>query len=174
MKYIAKFEKVSLKEFMNSVKAYNDIYTEEEIANIYKSIEMPKRATEGSAGYDFVTPLDIDVPSLKCNNSNKTKLVPTGIRCKIERGFVLKLYPRSSVGIKKNLELANTVGIIDSDYYLADNEGHIKFSLRNNNDEPVKIKANERVVQGLFIEHFFAEEEDVVSKRSGGFGSTNK
>src|SRR5690606_15181129 len=90
-----------------------------EIAKIYERIKMPKRATIGSAGYDFFSPLTFTLAP------GETIKIPTGIRAFIEEGWVLKCYPRSGLGFKYRLQLNNTVGIIDSDYYDSDNEGHI-------------------------------------------------
>ena len=86
---------------------------------MYEGIKLPVRATSGSAGYDFFAPFDfILAPS-------QTIKIPTGIRCEIDEGWVLKIYPRSGLGFKFRLQLNNTVGIIDSDYFYSDNEGHI-------------------------------------------------
>ena len=103
----------------------------------------------------------------------ETKKIETGIRAKMADGYVLMLFPRSGLGFKYRFMLDNTVGIIDSDYYYTDNEGHIIIALMNMGNKDLVIKAGERFAQGLFKQYFFAEEEDVVSKRTGGFGSTN-
>lgn len=157
-KYIAKFEKIS----KNEAKNYNHLLEH------YNDIVLPFRATKGSAGYDFSLPFDISlVPG-------EMFTVPTGIRCKIEPGYVLQLFPRSSLGFKYGLQLRNTVGIIDSDYYNADNEGHIQAKLINTGNEPVFLKKGDRFMQGIFTEYFLADELLVKTKRTGGFGSTNK
>ena len=106
-KRIARFEKVSFNQYLESF----DNKSEEEIKEIYDSIMLPKRATKGSAGYDFYAPFDIDL------KPGETIKVPTGIRVYMEDNYVLKLYPRSGLGFKYRLQLNNTVGIIDSDYY---------------------------------------------------------
>ena len=123
MKKIAKFEKVSLSQFL---KNGTEI--------IYNDIILPRRATTGSAGYDFFAPTDIDV------KSGETVLVPTGIRVKIDEGWVLKIYPRSGLGFKFRLTLNNTVGIIDSDYYFAENEGHIFIKMTNLGEKDLFIE----------------------------------
>ena len=160
--YIAKFEKVSEKQFLNDL---NNI----ECANndAYSNIQIPKRATKGSAGYDFYSPITV---TLKPNQSIK---IPTGIRCKIEDGYVLSLYPRSSLGFKYQMSLLNTVGIIDADYYNADNEGHIIVGIINRGDSELVINSGDRFVQGIFTKFFLAEEADNNIERHGGFGSTN-
>ena len=99
--------------------------------------------------------------------------VPSGIRCKIDEGYVLEIYPRSSLGFKYQTMLANTVGIIDSDYYKALNEGHIIIALMNMGTKDLVIKAGDRFAQGLFKRFYLAEEEEVNKDRIGGFGSTN-
>lgn len=164
MKRIAKFEKVSFEEFK---KAFDN----EEIAReVYKDIILPRRATSGSAGYDFYAPFDIKL------KPNETIKIPTGIRCKMETGWVLKLYPRSSLGFKYRLQLNNTVGIIDEDYYYSDNEGHIFAKMTNatNEDKILEVKKGQGFMQGLFIEFGITYDDDVTAKRNGGFGSTNK
>ena len=165
MKTIAKFEKVSFKQWMND--------TGEEKWNLfaqdkYQDIILPRRATRGSAGYDFFACEDIVLPPHSEINFK------TGIRCKIEDGYVLMIFPRSGLGFKYGMGLKNTVGIIDSDYYNADNEGHIACKLVNPSDETIIIGKGKAFAQGIFVPYFLAEEEEVVSERKGGFGSTSK
>ena len=121
MKRIAAFEKVSAERFLNDSV---DICPVLELAkDAYEIIKLPKRATKGSAGYDFYAPFDFTL------KPGETIKIPTGIRCKMEEGWVLKIYPRSGLGFKYRLQLNNTVGIIDSDYYYSDNEGHIMIKI---------------------------------------------
>lgn len=134
----------------------------------YENIDLPKRATKGSAGYDFITPVRII-----CKAHSSTALIPTGIRCQIDEGYVLLLFVRSSIGVKKGLTLANGTGVIDSDYYNAKNEGHIMFSLHNNTDQDVIIEAGERVMQGVFVPFGICNNDSTDTNRTGGFGSTN-
>lgn len=159
---IARFEKVSINQFNKDLK---DLLNME--GDFYNNIVLPKRATSGSAGYDFVTPIDID---LKPGEMIK---VPTGIRCYIEEGYVLNIFPRSSLGFKYQLCLANTVGIIDADYYNALNEGHIIVALVNRGDKEVNLKKGDRFVQGIFYKFYTAKEDEVTNVRTGGFGSSN-
>lgn len=164
MKRIAQFEKVSLEEFE---KAFEDkAYARE----VYEGLKLPRRATAGSAGYDFFAPFDITL------KPNETIKIPTGIRCKMERGWVLKLYPRSSLGFKYRLQLNNTVGIIDEDYYYSDNEGHIFAKITNDSNEgkTMDVKKGQGFMQGLFIEFGITYDDDVTAVRNGGFGSTTK
>ena len=168
MKKIAKFERVSLRQY---IKDYIDTFgnrPDDIITEIYSNIKLPKRATSGSAGYDFYSPINFIL------NPKETIKIPTGIRCKIEDGWVLKCYPRSSLGFKYRLQLDNTVGIIDSDYYHSDNEGHIFLKLTNNSnsDIHVKIKSGDALAQGIFVEYGITEDDDNCGVRNGGIGST--
>ena len=131
-------------------------------------IPLPKRATAGSAGYDFVAPAETVIPA------GGSALIPTGIRAEMDPGWVLVLFPRSSLGFKTGVRLSNTAGIIDSDYAFAKNEGHIMVKLRNPSDAPVVIGRGERFCQGVFLPYGTAEESDDFAARSGGFGSTGK
>lgn len=131
-------------------------------------IPLPKRATTGSAGYDFVSPVEVTV------EPGETALIPTGIRAEMENGWVLLLFPRSSLGFKYSLRLANTVGVIDSDYAFAKNEGHIMVKLRNPLSVPVTIGRGDRFCQGIFLPYGTAEEDEVTAGRVGGFGSTDR
>ncbi|MBR1478012.1 MAG: deoxyuridine 5'-triphosphate nucleotidohydrolase [Lachnospiraceae bacterium] len=167
MKRIARFEKVSKDNYISAVKEdYPRLNAEE----IYESIKLPKRATRGSAGYDFYAPFDFEL------KPGETIKLPTGIRAHIDEGWVLKLYPRSGLGFKYRLQLNNTVGIIDSDYYDSDNEGHIFIKLTNDSNEgrTLSVKAGEGFCQGIFIEYGITEDDDVSDIRNGGFGSTTK
>lgn len=166
MNKIATFEKVSYEQFK---KDWLDLFdeSEEEIKRIYEEILLPNRATVGSAGYDFYLPVDIVFKPLE------KKRIPTGIRVKIEQGWVLQLYPRSSLGFKYGLHLSNTVGIIDADYYNSDNEGHIQCSMMNE-DQTVELKSGSALIQGVFVPFGITEDDCVTSQRNGGFGSTNK
>ena len=100
--------------------------------------------------------------------------IPTGIRAEMEPGWVLMLFPRSSLGFRHALRLSNTVGVIDSDYAFAKNEGHIMVKLRNPLGEAVTIGRGERFCQGVFLPYGTAEEDGDLAERSGGMGSTGK
>lgn len=165
MKKIAKFEKISLEQFIKDTDKFStdNAFLEE----TYLKIDLPKRATAGSAGHDFKTPFRV---SLKPGESIK---IPTGIRCNMADEFVLSIYPRSSMGFKYNMTLLNTVGIIDSDYYYADNEGHIIIAIKNNGDRDLNLEAGDRFAQGLFTEYGICVDDEATASRHGGFGSTN-
>jgi len=100
--------------------------------------------------------------------------IATGIRCEMQPGWVLMLFPRSGLGFKHQVRLANTVGVIDGDYFRAANEGHIMVRIVNGSDHAVSIAKGERFCQGVFLPHGLAEEETVLAGRKGGFGSTGK
>lgn len=170
MKKIAKFHKVSQEQFIAGWEKVFTTSTKEEIIEIYEAIILPQRATSGSAGYDFFSPLTF---SLK---PDETILIPTGIRVEIEEGWVLKLYPRSGFGFKFRLQLNNTVGIIDSDYFYSDNEGHIFAKITNdtNEDKLVYIEEGIGFMQGIFVEYGITFDDDATDVRNGGFGSTGK
>jgi len=157
MKKIAQFYKVSKTEFLKSGG-------EEE----YLNVSLPKRATSGSAGYDFYSPKEYSLLP------GETVKIPTGIRVKIDDGWVLTIFPRSSLGFKYKLRLDNTVGIIDSDYYHAENEGHIFIKLTNCGDKPLTIEKGKAFAQGVFLEYGVTYDDDCDGVRTGGFGSTDK
>lgn len=161
-KTVARFEKVSAKQYAEAREQA------ETVASEYNNLALPRRATTGSAGYDFFAPFAFTLAP------DETVKIPTGIRCKIKEGFVLKEYPRSGHGFKYRARLDNTVGIIDSDYYYSDNEGHIFIKITNEGSKTLEVKAGEAFCQGILVEHFYAEEPEVTEKRNGGFGSTSK
>ena len=169
-KRIAKFHKVSYEQFKDG---YVDVFgnaNEEDIRKVYEDIKLPKRATKGSAGYDFYAPVSITL------KPGETIKVPTGIRAEIEWDWVLKIYPRSGLGFKYRLQLNNTVGIIDSDYFYSDNEGHIYVKITNDTNEgrTVEIPGGTGFAQGIFIEYGITVDDEVTEVRNGGFGSTTK
>lgn len=165
MKRIAKFEKVSLKQFETGFENTS----KDAILKYYENIQIPRRATSGSAGYDFFMPYDLTL------KPGETAKIPTGICVKMEDDYVLKLYPRSGLGFKYRLQLNNTVGIIDSDYYYSDNEGHIFSKITNDSNEnkTLELKAGDGFMQGIFIEYGITIDDNVTDKRNGGFGSTS-
>lgn len=169
MKKIARFEKVSVDRFVND---YMDSFgvSEECALEVYESLKKPHRATVGSAGYDFYAPCDFTLAP------GETIKIPTGIRCYIYEGWVLQIFPRSGLGFKYRLQLNNTVGIIDSDYYGSDNEGHIFIKITNDSNEnkTLSVKKGEGFAQGIFLEYGICEDDDTCEIRNGGFGSTTK
>lgn len=170
MKRIAKFEKVSKERF---IEDWLDEFASETISEaeqIYNKLKLPKRATVGSAGYDFFTPITFVI------RPGETIKIPTGIRVKIDNGWVLKCYPRSGLGFKYRLQLNNTVGIIDSDYYSSDNEGHIFCKLTNDSNEEKTVTLDEGMgfMQGIFVEYGITVDDEQDKVRNGGMGSTTE
>ena len=172
-KRVAKFEKVTYGQFEKDWLDTFDIpeldtSTRREIESIYGAITLPKRATKGSAGYDFVSPLTFTL------KPGETIKIPTGIRCGMNTDWVLMIYPRSGLGFKYQISLANTVGVIDSDYYFSDNEGHIFIKLVNRGDKEFSVTSNTAIAQGIFMQYGITEDDHVEAERNGGFGSTDK
>ena len=170
MRRIAKFHKVSQEQFLNAMIEDYTQYTREDIIDMYESLELPRRATRGSAGYDFFAPFSFSLPP------GTTIKIPTGIRVEMEEDWVLKLYPRSGLGFKYRLQMNNTVGIIDSDYFYSDNEGHIFVKITNDSNagKTVAVKSGTGYVQGIFLEYGITVDDDTEGVRNGGFGSTTK
>ncbi len=169
---IAKFEKVSFEQFKEdwlSLFPYSD---NDKIYSIWSNIKPPKRATKGSAGYDFYTPFNYNC----IIEAKETVIIPTGIRCKMNENYVLQIYPRSSYGFKYGVHLANTVGIIDSDYYYSDNEGHIFIKLINDSllAQDIAIHQDTTICQGVFIQYGITFDDEAYTIRNGGLGSTSK
>ncbi|NLL55619.1 MAG: deoxyuridine 5'-triphosphate nucleotidohydrolase [Clostridiales bacterium] len=169
MKKIAKFEKVSKENF---ISAWIGVFDKDKelIEQAFNQLKLPKRATIGSAGYDFFAPDSFFI------KPGESIIIPTGIRVSIEMGWVLKIYPRSGLGFKYRLQLNNTVGIIDSDYYHSDNEGHIFIKLTNDNREgkSISIAKGDAFCQGIFVQYGITYDDDTIDLRNGGFGSTDK
>lgn len=169
MNRVARFEKVSKEEF---VAAWIDTFsgTEEEAVSVYEELKLPKRATMGSAGYDFYSPLAFRLAP------GETIKIPTGIRAWMREDYVLMVFPRSGLGFKYRLQLNNTVGIIDSDYYGSDNEGHIFIKITNDSNEEkvLELSKGSGFAQGIFLPFGITEEDEVTEIRNGGFGSTTK
>ena len=172
MNRIARFAKVSEKIFVDAASEVIDINDSrrEPVESIYNDIMLPKRATSGSAGYDFFSPLDV---TLKPGESIK---IPTGIRAQMDSDWVLLIMPRSSLGFKFRMQLSNTVGVIDSDYYFSDNEGHIIIKIVNANNEgkDLHIEKGKAFAQGIFMPYGITVDDDTEAERNGGFGSTDK
>ncbi len=166
MEKIAKFEKVSKEQFLTGMSDFG--MSAEELIRVYEELKLPRRATVGSAGYDFYAPVAF---SLKPGETIK---IPTGIRARMSGEWVLMIFPRSGLGFKYRLQLNNTVGIIDSDYYNSDNEGHIFIKVTNDSNEgkELSLKAGEGFAQGIFLPFGITEDDDADGVRNGGFGST--
>lgn len=180
MNKVAKFSKVSFEQFKKDMidtfpSKFNDEMMDEKdidnmISQIYDGIKLPERSTVGSAGYDFRSPIAITIPV------NGTVKIPTGIRCEMENGWVLMEFPRSGLGFKYGLSMANTVGIIDADYFNANNEGHIFIKLTNDSvlAKEIKIGYEDAFCQGIFLPFGITVDDNATGVRTGGFGSTGK
>ena len=192
-----RFEKISYEQWK---KDYRSVVAPEVVGisdesfevmckETYDNIRLPERATPGSAGYDFYLSYIVDRPyrvrnMINYSNADMAKgfndvlMLPTGIRWIVENitdPFVLKLYMRSSIGIKRNIHLANGTGIIDADYYMAENEGHIMIPIIIPS-YPFKIdEPQTRIAQGIISNYYTVTSDVVVSdERNGGFGSTGE
>ncbi len=136
-----------------------------------KKINYPIRKTKHAAGYDFEAAEDVLIPAL----NKEPILIPTGIKAYMEDDEVLYLYNRSSNPKKKGLVLANSVGVIDKDYYgNPDNDGHIMFAFYKIKAEDVEIKKGECIGQAIFQKFSIVDNDTAEGERTGGFGSTNK
>ncbi|MBR3296193.1 MAG: deoxyuridine 5'-triphosphate nucleotidohydrolase [Clostridia bacterium] len=163
MEKIARFEKISEDQFALDAGPMVGKDT-------YADIKMPRRATKGSAGYDFYAPYDIELAP------GEEMTVHTGIRARISEGWVLVLCPRSGLGFRYRMQLNNTLGIIDSDYYNAKNEGHIMARIFNDSRQgkTLSIKKGEGFMQGIFLPFGITEDDEASGERLGGFGSTTR
>ncbi|MGO1369705.1 MAG: dUTP diphosphatase [Senegalia sp. (in: firmicutes)] len=134
-----------------------------------KEINMPLRASSGSAGYDIYSPIKFNI------NPNETKIIWTDIKAYMKENEVLQIHIRSSMGIKKGLVLSNGTGIIDKDYYSnKSNDGNIGIALTNISEKNVEINENERIAQALFINYLLTDNDNATNERIGGIGSTGK
>lgn len=167
MQKIAKFYKVSFEQF---VEGWQDAFGETPERAVYDSLKLPQRATVGSAGYDFFSPRAFSLAP------GEVIKIPTGVRAEIHEGWVLQLFPRSGLGFKYRLQLNNTVGIIDSDYFYSDNEGHIFAKLTNDSKDgkTLTVEAGQGFMQGIFLPFGITEDDCVTASRNGGFGSTTR
>lgn len=170
MERIARFYKVSREQFR---KDWLDTFPEsgeKEAEEIYNSLMLPRRATRGSAGYDFFSPIEI---SLRPGESIK---IPTGVRAQMSEGWVLACFPRSGLGFRYRMQLNNTVGIIDSDYIYSENEGHIFAKITNDTKEGrvLGIPVWTGFMQGIFLPFGITEDDSADEVRNGGFGSTSR
>lgn len=168
-----KFEKVSFEQFKNDVvKSCTFPLSMDQIKTAYENIKIPTRATKHSAGYDFYAPFDMNF------TKNFSERFPTGIRCQMDDDVVLLLFPRSSLGFKYGMQLDNSTGVIDADYYNAKNEGHIQCKMHFENFSPenknLKILQGEAYMQGIFINYLKTIDDNSTEVRNGGIGSSNK
>lgn len=168
MQGVAEFHKVSFDRFLQDSKetGFADSQTNDEIVKlIWQNIKLPTRATGGSAGYDFYLPYPFFL------KGKRTVTIPTGISVDLQPGWFVELFPRSSLGFKYGFRFLNTVPIIDSDYYYAENEGHIVVKITT--DENMCLRDGDRFMQGIIVQHGVARTDRVLNQtRTGGIGST--
>lgn len=171
-----RFEKVTEQQFLDTIKGlYNDSLDELEVdwkeyyTNCLKKINLPQRGTSNSAGYDFVSPMSVKLPP------HTSTVIPTGVRWVSDNNSsVLLIVPRSSLGFKYGMALANTVGVIDEDYFKADNEGHIMVKVVNNSEMDLTIHTGDRFCQGIIVPYAVVDDDVTFAEREGGIGSTGK
>lgn len=170
MNRVAQFEKVSVERFVEDFTKTFAGVSEADAKDIYDAIMLPKRATAKSAGYDIYAPIDITL------KAGETAKIPTGVRVKMNDDYVFMIYPRSGLGFKYRLQLDNTVGVIDADYYDSDNEGHIFVKITNDSleDKVLKVDKGTAFSQGIFMQYGITFDDDVTTVRNGGLGSTTK
>lgn len=173
MMRVGSFHKVSFEQFRTAIKS--DFYPDDDsqvldevIRRQYDAITLPKRATSGSAGYDMASPVAFE---LKPGQSIK---IPSGISANIEEGWFLGCFPRSGLGFKFKARLANTVGVIDSDYSGSSNEGHIFIKLCNEGDKTITVNPGDKIVQAIFLPFGVTYDDEESGVRDGGFGSTGR
>ena len=167
MNRIARFEKVSSDRFSEDfISCIGG--TKEAAASLYKNIALPKRATAGSAGYDIISPVSFTL------NPGEGVKIPTGLRVKMMPGWMLLILPKSGLGSRFRLQLDNTMGLIDSDYYDSDNEGHIMVPITNDSrsGKVLSVPAGKAFVQAVFVPFGITEDDSAEGVRTGGFGST--
>lgn len=162
-----KFEKVSFHQYKEACRAMGVEDSEVDLLAEWKSIKLPKRATMSSAGYDFFAPYDFAV------EMNASTLIPTGIRFVTDEKVVLVCVPRSGQGFKYGARISNTVGIIDADYHLSENEGHIMCKMFAE-VKPFNVDSGKAYMQGLILPYYTTDDDSTTEIRNGGFGSTDK
>lgn len=155
-----KFEKISFEQFKNDI---------EDNKELYDSLNIPRRGTKYSAGYDFESLYDFVM------KPGEIKKIPTGIKVTMNDNEVLLLAVRSSQGFKYNIRLCNQVGVIDKDYYNNENnEGHIFIKLQNEGDKDYVVNKGDKIIQGVFINYLTVDDEEEVKKERTGSTSTRK
>ena len=165
-----KFEKISQAEYDKTVN--NEFTAKNGVLGFipYDDLVLPHRATKGSAGYDFISPISFKL------KPGQTMKVPTCVKCSLNRGAVLLLFPRSSYGFKYRMQLDNTVGIVDQDYYNNENnEGHIFIKVTNDSKtgKTLEVNCGDAFAQGIIMGFDITDDDNVTACRTGGIGSTS-
>ena len=159
-----KFNKISKTQYLLDFGVDNPCCT-------YDEIKLPQRATKYSAGYDIYAVTDFTL------NPGESIKIPTGINIHIDPDKFLMIVPRSGLGFRYGVRLANSTGIIDADYSESDNEGHmwvkLDYPLLSQPQKPMVIKKGDAICQGIILSYFKVDGDDVDTSRNGGFGSTS-
>ena len=156
-----KFEKISYTQFKND--------NMDTICD-YEQIKLPQRATKFSAGYDIYSVKSFEL------KPRQSILLPTGIKVQLDSDKALFILPRSGQGFKYKVQLFNTIGLIDCDYYNNEkNEGHIWVKLYNDSPdgETLVVKQGDAICQGVILNYFTVDDDISTNIRKGGFGSTS-
>ena len=175
---VAKFRKVSYEQWKDDMLKCGLYLSEKKMKSAYDAIKLPKRATAGSAGYDFYSPIPFSLSNFNAGPRGFT--FPTGIRCEMNDAYCLLIIPRSGLGIRQYSRLGNTVACIDADYFYAGNEGDILINLRSDipGNPPYHVSVGDAVCQGIFVQYGVTDDDDATEltreQRRGGLGSTGK
>ncbi len=137
-----------------------------------KDIHLPVRKTKHAAAYDVEAAEDIVIPMYY--KGIKPTLIPTGLKAYCQDDEWYMLANRSS-GPKKGFVMANSVGIIDADYYENEsNDGHFMFQYFNFSDHDIEVKKGDVIGQVIFMKYLMVDDDHAGGIRTGGFGSTDK
>lgn len=171
---VAKFRKVSFEQFRHDMIDCGFNLPDAVMKEAYDAIKLPVRATAGSAGYDFFSPIPFALSNMTVNPRGTT--FPTGIQCELHPDFCLIMLPKSGLGIKQYSRLGNCLGLIDRDYIFSDNEGDIFVNIRSDipGNPPVEIRAGQAICQGVILPFGTTDDDETTEARNGGLGSTGK
>lgn len=159
---LRKFEKISFNQYAADRLKQEQI-DDDMLRAEWENIKLPTAATSGSAGYDFYLPVGVSFGATP-------SIIQTGIRFVTDEPVFLLLAPRSGLGFKYGMRLSNTIGIVDSDYWQALNEGHIATKVVS--DVSFSLGRGERFIQGIIMPYMLADNGNSEDARIGGFGST--
>ena len=165
---MSRFKFISKNQFVEDLEKTG--YIGEDPEKVYENIRIPQRSTSGAAGYDFVSPIGVTLEPGKAVN------IPTGVGWIGDEKTFLSIVPRSGLGFKYQMQLANTIGIVDADYALSDNEGHIHIKIVNRSvdGKTLVIEPGDRIAQGIIMPYLTVDNDNATETRNGGFGSTGK
>ena len=171
---VAKFRKVSFDQFKHDMISCGFNLPDTVMQEAYDAIKLPVRATAGSAGYDFFSPIPFVLSNMTVNPRGIT--FPTGIQCELYPDFCLIMIPKSGLGIKQYSRLGNCIGLIDRDYIFSDNEGDIFVNIRSDipSNPPIEIKAGQAICQGVILPFGTTDDDETTEARNGGLGSSGK